>query len=293
MRFPIDTRALAVAAAPGIFVLLWSTGFIGAKLGLPYAPPLTFLAIRFAIVVGLLLVVAIVSRAPWPTTPRAYMHLLVAGALVHGVYLGGVFASIAQGVDAGVSALIVGAQPVLTALLAGPVLGERVTPRQWLGFGLGLAGVGLVVADRFGQGQGTPIGYLLSVVGLVGITAGTLYQKRYVAQADLRSGNVVQFCAATLVILPFALFETQPVEWTPRFIFAISWLCIVLSLGAISLLYVLIRRGAAARVASLFYLVPPVTAVMAWALFDESLGGSVPIGMAMVAVGVALVNVRR
>ncbi len=291
---PIAWQSIGQAATPVLFVLLWSTGFIGAKYGLPFAPPMTFLTLRFAVVTILLAAIAALTRAPWPATRREVGHLALAGLLLQGVYLGGVFASLAEGVDAGISALIVGVQPAVTALLAGPVLGERVTARQWLGFGLGLAGVALVVTNRFGQGHGTAFGYALSVLALIGITVGTLYQKRYVAQADLRSGNVIQFAAATILTLPVAaLTETPHIVWTAQFVLALAWLCIVLSLGAITLLYILIRRGAASRVASLFYLVPPVTAVMAWALFGEALGPTVLTGMAMVAIGVALVNVRR
>lgn len=292
---PVAARSpLGLALMPALFVLLWSTGFIGAKFGLPYAEPATFLILRFAIVAALLGVIALATKAPWPTSPGAMGHMVVAGLLLHGVYLGGVFASIAHGVPAGVSALIVGIQPLLTAALAGRLLGEQVTKLQWSGLALGLVGVALVVADKFGGGAGTPLGYALSFIALLGITAGTIYQKKFCAGMDLRSGNAVQFAATALGLLPFALlFETMHIEWTGRFVFALGWLCIVLSVGAISLLFILIRRGAAARVASLFYMVPPCTAVMAWALFGETLGALALAGMACAIVGVALVNARR
>ncbi len=282
-------RSLFIAAMPGLFVLLWSTGFIGAKFGLPFAEPLTFLALRFLLVAVLLATAAAVSRAPWPRDPATLGHLVVAGVLVHGVYLGGVFASIHQGVPAGVSALIVGLQPLLTAALAGPLLGERVRPVQWLGLLLGLGGIGLVVANKLGQGLGSPFAMGLSGLALVGMTAGTLYQKRFGGAMDLRTGNAIQFVAAGVVTGTGALLtESMHIDWTPHFIFALGWLVFVLSLGAISLLLILIREGAASRVASYFYLVPPVTAVEAWLLFDERMGLVALGGMALVVAGVAL-----
>ncbi|WP_370151669.1 DMT family transporter [Ferrovibrio sp.] len=282
---------LAIAAMPGLFVLLWSTGFIGAKLGLPYAEPMTFLVLRFAIVAVLLALLAGLTGAPWPRDPRMAGHIAVAGLLLHGVYLGGVFASIYHGVPAGISALIVGIQPLLVAAAAGPVLGERVSPRQWAGLVLGLAGVVLVVWTKLGIGVGTPFGYALSVIALVGITIGTLYQKRYCPAVDLRSGSAIQFAATTVFLAPFALlFETRAVIWSGEFVFALGWLCIVLSLGAISLLFILIRRGAAARVSSLFFLVPPCTALVAFFLFGEQLSPLALAGMAATMAGVALVN---
>jgi drug/metabolite transporter (DMT)-like permease len=274
---------------PGVFVLLWSTGFIGAKFGLPYAEPMTFLALRFALVAVLLALAGLVTRAPWPRGGAALGRLALTGVLVHTVYLGGVFASIHQGVPAAVSALIVGLQPLLTAALAGPVLGERVGRLQWLGLVLGLVGVGLVVESKLALGIGTPFAMGLSGLALVGITLGTLYQKRVGGGMDLRTGNAVQFAAAALACLPVALaFETMRIDWTPQFVFALGWLVVVLSLGAITLLMLLIREGAASRVASYFYLVPPVTAVEAWLLFDERLGPLALVGMALVALGVAL-----
>ncbi len=288
---PPQMQSLALAAMPGLFVLLWSTGFIGAKLGLPYAEPMTFLVLRFAIVTVLLAVFAGLSKAPWPRDWKTAGHMAVAGLLLQAVYLGGVFASIFHGVSAGVSALIVGIQPLLVAAAAGAMLGERVTARQWLGLALGLAGVVLVVWTRLGIGEGSAWGYALSVIALVGITIGTLYQKKFCPGIDLRSGTAIQFAASSVALAPFALlFETRQIEWSGEFIFALGWLCIVLSLGAISLLFLLIRRGAAARVSSLFFLVPPCTAVVAYFLFDEQLNLLALIGMAATVAGVALVN---
>lgn len=284
-------RLLQGLGVPALFVVLWSTGFIGAKLGLPHAGPLTFLALRYGLAAGLLVLVALVVRAPWPRRPAEIGHYAVAGLLVHGVYLGGVYVGISFGVEAGVSALIVGLQPLLTAALAGVVLGERVTPRQWAGLGLGLLGVALVLGRKLGEGPGDALGSLACVAALLGITAGTLYQKRHCAGMDLRTGNVVQFAAAGLVTALLALlFEDGRINWTADFIFALLWLVFVLSLGAVSLLYVLIRRGAAAQVASLFFLVPPCTALMAWPLFGETLGPVALIGMVLTAAGVAMAS---
>lgn len=274
---------------PALFVVLWSTGFIGAKLGLPYAGPLTFLALRFWLVAALLILLALATRAPWPRRPMEVGHYAVAGLLVHGVYLGGVFVGISLGVEAGVSAMIVSLQPLLVAAFAGLVLGERVTPRQWAGLVLGLLGVILILARKLGHGLGDALGALACVAALLAMTAGTLYQKRYCAGMDLRTGNVVQFAAAGLATGLLALpFEDNRVVWSGEFVFALLWLVLVLSLGAISLLYVLIRRGAASRVSGLFFLVPPCTALIAWPLFGETLGPVALLGMALTVAGVAM-----
>ena len=279
---------------PAVFVFLWSTGFIGAKLGLPYAEPMTFLAIRFAIASALLLLIALIFRAPWPRSWGAVGHIAVMGLLMHGAYLGAVFASISFGVEAGVSALIVSMQPLLVAVAAGPLLGERITRLQWLGLLLGVIGVVLVVWRKLELGIGTPEGMALSGIGLIALAAGTLYQKRFGGDMDLRSGNVIQYIAAGLFCAIFAfVFEERAVVWSGEFVFAMSWLVLVLSLGAITLLYLLIRRGAASSVSSLFFLTPPVTAVIAYFLFGETFGMLSLIGMAVAVVGVALVNLKR
>ena len=278
-------------AMPGLFVLLWSTGFIGARLGLPHAEPFTFLALRMLLAAGLLALVAALTRAPWPPGPVAAAHTAVAGLLVHGVYLGGVFWAIDRGLAAGVTAIIVSVQPLLTAALAGAVLGERIRPRQWAGLVLGLAGVGLVVSDRLGLGGATPANVASALVALAGITGGTLYQKRFCPHTDLRTGGAIQFAvtAAALYALALAL-ETRQIQWTGEFAFALAWLVLVLSLGAIGLLFALIRHGAAARVASLFYMAPPFTALFGYLLFDETLQGRALAGLAVVVAGVAMVN---
>jgi len=275
---------------PAVFVVLWSTGFIGARLGLPHAEPMTFLAVRFALVAGLLIAFSLAVRAPWPRGRREIFHIAVAGLLVHGVYLGGVFASIDHGVETGVSALIVGLQPLLVAALALPFLGERLTLRQWAGLLLGLAGVALVITRKLEVGLGTPVGMALSVLALFGLTLGTLYQKRFCSHMDLRTGNAVQLSAACIATGAIAwAFETGRIEWTGSFIFALAWLVFVLSLGAFSLLFLMIRRGAAVQVSSLLYLVPPVTALFGWWLFDEAFGPLALLGMAVAVIGVGLV----
>lgn len=282
--------AAAPAWVPALFVLLWSTGFLGAKLGLPHAEPFTFLGIRMAIASGLLLVFALVTGAAWPKSWRATGHIAVAGILLHAVYLGGVFTAIHRGLPAGISSLIVGLQPLLTAGLAMVWLGERLKPRQWLGLVLGFGGVALVMSGRLGSAAPDWAGLPPVLAGLVGITLGTLYQKRYCSGMDLRTGGVVQYAAtAALMLLGALLLESRQVDWAPEFIFALVWLIVVLSVGAVGLLYTLIRRGEASRVASLFYLTPPTTAALAWLLFDERLGPLALLGMAVTALGVALV----
>ncbi|MBB4642859.1 DMT family transporter [Rhizorhapis suberifaciens] len=285
------TSLIQSVGTPALFVVLWSTGFIGARLGLPHAGPLTFLSMRYALAAGLLVLVSLASRAPWPLRWTEVGHFAVAGLLVHGIYLGGVFLGISMGIGAGVSALIVGLQPLLTAALAGVLLGERVTPRQWLGLALGLFGVTLVLAGKVGQAPGSLLGSIACVAALIGITVGTLYQKRFCAGMDLRTGSVIQFVAAGLATAPLAFWlEDMHVRWDAEFVFALLWLVLVLSLGAVSLLYVLIRRGAASKVVSLFFLVPPSTALIAWPLFGETLGLSALAGMAITAIGVALAS---
>ncbi len=278
---------------PVSFVLLWSTGFIGAKLGLPYAEPLTFLLIRFAVVVPLLTIGAVATRAPWPRRPAEIARIAFVGVLLHGAYLGGVFVAIRAGLQPAVAALIVGVQPLVTAAAARVYLGERLGRIAWIGLVLGFVGVVLVVGGRAEAGGVPWAGVAAALIALAGITVGTLYQKRHGTKMNLLSGSAVQFMAATLALLPCALiFETGRIDWTPAFVFAVLWLAIVLSIGAITLLHLLIRRGAAARVASLFYLTPSVTAVLAWLLFGDALSPLAIAGFVVAAVGVALATRR-
>jgi drug/metabolite transporter (DMT)-like permease len=275
---------------PGVFVLLWSSGFIGAKYGLPHAEPFTFLLLRFAILTILLGGFSLLVRAPWPGEWRQVAHIAISGVLLHCAYLGGVFFAIRQGMPLAFVALIVGTQPLLTAALAKRFLGEKINGKQWLGFVLGMAGVALVVWQKLGTDLAEATGLGACIFALFGITVGTLYQKRHGGQMDLRSGSAIQYAASTVVMLvPACAFETMAVNWTGEFVFALLWLVVVLSLGAISLLFILIRRGVASQVASLFYLMPPVTALIAYLFFEETLGFQAILGMATSAVGVALV----
>jgi drug/metabolite transporter (DMT)-like permease len=284
-----DLESLAARAAPAIFVLLWSTGFIATKYVLNSAEPLTYLAIRMALVVALMAIIVAVVRPQWPDR-IGIAHSAVAGILVHGFYLGGTAIAIAHSIPAGLSALIPGLQPILTSTVANRWLGERVTPLQWAGLLIGLAGVALILHGRPMSGD-AGWGWFASAVSLVSITFGTLYQKRYCSRIDWRAGNLVQYIAVTVFFAIGAwLFEDHAVRWTGEFVLALVWLAVVLSIGSIGLLYWLIRRTTATSVASLFYLVPAVTAVMAYALFGERLDPLAIVGMAACAAAVFLVN---
>jgi drug/metabolite transporter (DMT)-like permease len=289
---PRSFEELAVFAAPAVFVILWSSGFIGAKFGLPYAEPLTFLAARFIAVVLLLGVLIAITRPPWPNR-TALAHSAATGVLMHALYLSGVFVSIHEGMPTGITALIVGLQPLLTSTIANRWLGEPVAARQWLGLALGLVGVLLIVQGKTVGGDASLLGWAAAFWGLLGITLGTIYQRRFGAGIDWRPGFLVQYAAAAVFCLTGAyLFESRIIQWTPEFIFALGWLVFVLSFSAIWLLYFLIRRAAAARVVSLFYLTPPVTALMAWMLFNERLDALALLGMTICVAGVFLVNWR-
>lgn len=286
---PRGQHAIWLAAMPFAFVLLWSTGFIVAKYAAPHAPPLTFLLYRFAGVIVVLLPLIWWMRAPWPQTPRAWRDTIVVGVLLQATYLGGVWAAIALGMPAGVSSLLVGTQPLLTAIF-GATVGERVTRLQWLGLLLGAVGITLVLSDRLTLSGVSPVALGVNLLALIGITAGTLYQKRHGALVDLRTGSVIQFAASFLVLLPFAAaFETLAVDFTFAFWAALAWSIFALSLVAITLLLVMIRRGRATEVASLMYLTPAVTALLAWLIFGERLGVLAWCGVVVTMVGVALV----
>ena len=279
--------------APALFVLLWSTGFIGAKLGVPYAEPFTFLCLRFAFVILLMLPLALLLHVRWPSSLREGAHIALSGALLQAGYLGGCYAAIYHGMPAGMVALIVGLQPIVTAFAAAPVLGERVMALQWVGLVLGFGGVLLVLWEKLAIDALTGVSVAWALLSLVSITAGTVYQKRYCPKFDLRAGSLIQFSAALLLLLPLSIWgETQSVRWTGEFVFALAWLVLVLSVGAISLLFHLIEHGEATRVASLFYLVPLTTALMAYLLFGERLGTLALVGMFLGITGVALATRR-
>jgi|SRR5579871_5757262 len=286
-----DFDKFAARAAPAVFVLLWSTGFIATKYLLHNAEPLTSLAIRMTLVVGLMAIIAAIARPKWPDL-AGVRHSIVAGLLVHGFYLGGTAVAISLSIPAGLSALMPGLQPILTSTIANRWLGERVSPLQWIGLLLGLAGVVLILHDRPLTGQ-AGWGWLASVVSLVSITLGTLYQRRFCGGIDWRAGTLVQYLAVMVLFSAGAfLFETREVHWTAEFVLSVAWLAVVLSIGSIGLLYWLIRRSAATSVASLFYLVPAVTSAMAYVLFGEKLDAIALVGMAACAAAVFVVNRR-
>lgn len=279
----------AMALMPIVFVLLWSTGFVVARFAAPHAPPLTFLLWRFGVAVLVLLPIALLTSAPWPRRPVDWLHVAVVGVLLQAVYLGGVWWAIAQGMPAAVSALIVGLQPLLTAVFAGAV-GERASGRQWGGLLLGLGGLVLVLGDRLTMHGVGPAPLLANLLALAGITIGTLYQKRHGAAVDLRTGTTIQFGASFLVMLPLALLDgSLAVEPSGEFWLALAWSALVLSLIAMALLLVMIRRGRATEVASLMYMTPPTTAPLAWMMFGDSLGVLSWAGILTTMCGVALV----
>ncbi|MDB5817504.1 MAG: EamA/RhaT family transporter [Rhizobacter sp.] len=299
---------------PMVFVLIWSTGFVVARFGLPFAPPMKFLAWRFMFSLLGFSLWAFVAKAAWPRTRRQWIDLAIVGALTQLGYLAGVWSAVKLGLGAGTAALVVSLQPVLTAIwmsatstragamragaiargesaAAGSVEGSAaaVSGRQWLGLGLGLAGLLIVVWHKLGLGEVTAASLGLCVFALISITVGTLYQKRHVVAGDPRTGNAIQAGTAFLLALPFAALETEPIVLDPHFIAALAWAVIVLTLGGGSLMYMLIQRGAATSFTSLLYLVPPCTAIMAWAMFGESLGLNTLVGLALTAAGVWLV----
>jgi drug/metabolite transporter (DMT)-like permease len=282
-------RPLSVRMMPAVFVLIWSTGFIVARYGMPYAPPMTFLAWRYSLSILCFLPWIVLAGVKWPSGRSQWLHLAVTGVLMHALYLGGVWAAVKAGMGSGLSALIVGLQPVLTAVWLAST-GGKIALRQWFGLMLGLLGLILVVSRKFGQGgEADWVNMSLAVGALLSITAGTLYQKRFVQPCDVRSANTIQLLAALLVTMPLAMLETEPLILNGELVGAMAWSVLALTLGGSSLLYLLIQRGAAASVASLMFLVPPVTALIAWSLFSESITAITMVGTALTAIGVALV----
>ena len=281
---------------PVVFVLIWSTGFIVARYGMPFSPPMKFLSVRFVLSILCFLPWIVLAKVPWPQSRMQWLHLAVTGVLMHGCYLGGVWAAVKAGMGSGLTALIVGLQPVLTALWLSSMAREnrlensQVSARQWVGLTLGLVGLVMVVSRKFGAGgEAHWQSMALAIGALLGITVGTLYQKRFVGPCDVRTANVVQLGAALAVTLPLTLLEAAPVQWNPQLMGAMAWSVLALTLGGSSLLYLLIQRGAAASVASLMYLVPPVTALLAWLLFSEPVTLLTMLGTVVTAVGVSLV----
>ncbi len=279
---------------PALFVVLWATGFIGARYAMPWSEPFSFLAVRFALAALILLALALALRAK-PLSRRQAAHAVLVGALVHGVYLGAVFWAIRNGMPAGLSALIIGLQPLITAVMAGLALGEKVLPRHWAGLAIGFAGIVIVLAPKIGDAVGGVTAATLAacVFGVGAISAGTVWQKRCLAGADLVSGTLWQYVGATVVVAAGSLaFETRTFVVTGELVFAMAWLVLVLSIGAIFLLMHMIREGEMAKVSSLFYLVPAVTALIAWVLFGETLTPLQLVGMVVTMAGVAMATRR-
>jgi drug/metabolite transporter (DMT)-like permease len=283
-----ESRGAWLSAMPVVFVLIWSTGFIVARYGMPYAPPMTFLAMRYALSIACFLPWIWLAKVAGPSSRAQWLHLALTGVLVHAGYLGGVWAAVKLGMGSGLSSLIVGLQPVLTALWLSS-MGGRVTPRQWGGLLLGFTGLMLVVSAKLGHGEVSAQNLSFAVLALLCITAGTLYQKRFVAPCDVRTANTVQLAAALLVTLPLAWLEPEAMQWNAQLGWAMAWSVVGLTLGGSSLLYLLIQRGAATSVTSLLYLVPPCTALMAWVLFNEAITVATVGGTALAALGVYLV----
>ena len=279
-----------LAAMPWVFVGVWSTGFVVARLAMPHAPPLTFLCWRYVLSLLAFGVWIKAANVVWPKGRTQWAHLALSGLLMHAGYLGGVWAAVKAGIPAGTVALVVGVQPLLTALWVSARGQQRISASGWLGLALGLLGLVLVVWSKLGTGEVTAFNLALALLALASITAGTLYQKRHVMPVDVRSGNFVQLLAALVVTLPLAAFEPGSIQWHPNLLLALGWSVLGLSLGASSLLMMLIQRGAATRVATLFYLVPPCTALLAWALFGEPMTAATWVGMALCAGAVALVR---
>jgi drug/metabolite transporter (DMT)-like permease len=283
-----DESAL-IRAMPWVFVLIWSTGFIVARYAMPHAPPMKFLAYRYGLSIACFAIWMAWAKVLWPTTRLQYFHLAVSGVLMHAGYLGGVWVAVKAGMGAGLTALIVGLQPVLTAAWLSST-GATVTRRQWMGLLLGFGGLALVVSRKFGAGaEADAFNLTFALIALISITVGTLYQKRFVTPCDVRSANTVQLMAALAVTLPLALLETQAMNWNAELISAMAWSVLALTLGGSSLLYLLIQRGAATQVTSLLYLVPPTTAGFAWILFGEVITATTLLGTVLTAVGVSLV----
>ena len=285
-RTPADRFA---EAAPFLFVLLWSTGFIGTKIGMRHAEPFTFLAWRYLIALVLMSVIVMIWRAPWPRSARQIGHAVVVGILMHGIYLGGIFWAVANGMSAGIAALIAGLHPLVAGVLAGWVLGEAVSLRHWAGLALGFAGMAMVVGGELGESAPSLVGVFACLLAVIGIAAGAVWQKRFGGSTNIRASQAIQFAAAgAMMALLSWSFETGEVDWTGELVLTLVWLVVVLSIGAVTLFYWLTQRGKVARVASYFYLIPPCTAIEAYFMFGETMGAIALAGMAVSVVGVAI-----
>jgi drug/metabolite transporter (DMT)-like permease len=281
--------AALIATAPMLFVLFWASGFPITRLGLEYIEPFTLLAIRSALNVALVLAIVPFVRIRWPRRWRDAAHIAVSGFLLQFAYLGAMFMALGGGVSQGVAALVAGMQPLLTAAVVGPLLGERVHARQWLGFVLGFGGLACVMSERIAIAEATTIGFIAAACTPVLITAGSLYQKRFCADMDLRAGMLIQHVTASMACAAVAFsVETREVDWGFEIVFVLAWLVLVLSVAATNLYYMMLRRGQAARVSSLFYLTPPTAAVLGYLTYGEVFGWFGLTGFAIAVVGVAL-----
>jgi drug/metabolite transporter (DMT)-like permease len=285
---------MAARFFPIMFVLLWATGFIGAGLSMPYAEPFTFMAVRFSIAAVIMTLWALASRAAWPKG-ATLVHAAIAGCLIHGAYLSALFWAVHHGLPAGMSGLVAGLQPMLTTLIAAMLLGERASGRQWAGLLIGFLGVAMVVWPKFSAGSGVdPKSLAAAFFAVLAISTGTVWQKRFGTTGDLKTGTAVQYiAAATLTAICAFAFETRVMIWSPQLIFALVWLTLAISIGAILALLVMIREGAMSKVASLFYLVPGTAAIMAYLIFGETLGPIQIAGMVVTSLGVALTTMKR
>lgn len=288
---------LVLKIAPGLFVLIWSTGWISARYAAPYADPLTFLSLRYACAGAILTLLAFTAGAVWPRG-KAAGHAAISGVLLHAIYLGGVWWAISRGLPAGISGLIAAVQPILTALLAPKLVGEKITRRHWAGIVLGFAGIVLVLWPKLASLSGEALvlalePLLINVIAMISVTFGTFYQKKFVQTGDLRTVTTLQYLGALVVTLPLAILtEPMRIEWNTVMVLNLGWAVLALSIGAIGLLLALIRQGAVSRAATLIYLVPPAVALEAFLLFGETMSPLQVAGMVVTAIGVALA-VRR
>ncbi|MCB5174371.1 MULTISPECIES: DMT family transporter [Microvirga] len=287
----MSSANLLIRLAPPLFVVIWATGFIVARVVAPHAEPLTFLLVRYLLAILVLGLIVAAARASLPRTFRDWRNSLIAGTLLHGFYLGGVFWAVKNGLPAGISALVAGLQPLVTGILAGPLLGETVSLRRWTGIGIGFVGASLVVLPKLGDGGVPPLALLVCLGGMLSITLGTIWQKRTGGTMDLRVNAVIQYMGAAAVTAPLVLLtEEGRMDPTLPLLGALAWAVFGLSIGAIGLLLYLIRQGAVVGVATLLYLVPPVAALMAFVLFGETLNLIQMVGMALAALGVAVAS---
>jgi drug/metabolite transporter (DMT)-like permease len=281
---------------PLLFTFLWSTGWIVAGYSARYADALTFLALRFGTAAVLVALLALAAGAPWPRSRRAVLDIALTGILLHGIYLAGVWWAVRHGLPAGISGLIAGLQPILTALFAPVLVGERISGWRWLGIACGFAGIALVLEPQLARVEpaalwGVLLPVVVNVIGMFAVTFGSFYQKARVVSGDLRTMTAIQYTAAFLITIPFAwALEPMRIEWNLTMALVMLWSVVVLSLGSIGLYLFMLRRGEVSRIATFLYLVPALVAVEAWLLFGETLSMLQIAGMAVTILGVVLAS---